>query len=246
MDIPTKKRRTEEVTDYKKCVICQTDTTEPLDKNISIDAYKNILFYVFNRGKYGESKFAERKRLEGLSENDLKQNSTSFHGSCRKTTVSLEKLRRAQNRFEKAVASKDVAVLSRAPGRPSLESKSCLQLKPDDTTDVPQWISRTFTATYNKEICFFCQTHGEKQSVHTIRSENRGKQLCDFVKNCGNEFYKIYLSSAINPEDALTINVKYHRTCWTKHVRAAESNPQHEASDKQESEIAANRVLEFD
>lgn len=45
MDIPTKKRRTEEV-DFKKCIKCQTDTTEALVKNISIDAYKNILFYV--------------------------------------------------------------------------------------------------------------------------------------------------------------------------------------------------------
>ena len=48
MDIPTEKRRTEEV-DFKKCNICQTDTTEALVKNISIDAYKNILFYVCSR-----------------------------------------------------------------------------------------------------------------------------------------------------------------------------------------------------
>ena len=129
MDIPTKKRRTEEV-DFKKCIICQTDTTEALVKNISIDAYKNILFYVCSQGKYGETEFAEAsKRLEGVSEHDPKQSSATFHASCRKATVSSEKLKRAQTRFEKAVASNDVAVLSRAPGRPSLESKSCLPLE---------------------------------------------------------------------------------------------------------------------
>ena len=117
MDIPKKKRRTEEKVDFKKCIICQTDTTEPLVKNVSNDAYKNILFYVLSRGKYGESEFLEASKcLEGVSEDDLKQNSASFHASCRKTTVSSEKLKRAQTRFEKAVASNDVAVLSCAAG----------------------------------------------------------------------------------------------------------------------------------
>lgn len=111
MDIPTKKRRTEEV-DFKKCIKCQTDTTEALVKNISIDAYKNILFYVCCLWKDGETEFAEAsKRLEGVSEHDLKQSSATFHASCRKATVSSEKLKRAQTRFEKAVASNDVAVL---------------------------------------------------------------------------------------------------------------------------------------
>ena len=53
-------------------------------KNVSNNAYKNILFYVLSGGKYGESEFLEAsKRLEGMSEDDLKQNSASFHASCR-------------------------------------------------------------------------------------------------------------------------------------------------------------------
>lgn len=112
-------------------------------QNISID--ENILFYVFSRGKYGESEFAEaRKRLEGVSEEDLKQSSTSLHASCRKSTVSSEKLKRAQARFEKAVSSNDVAVLSRAPGRPSLESKSCRPIELGKTPIVPQRLSRVY------------------------------------------------------------------------------------------------------
>ena len=245
MDIPKKKRRTGEV-DLKKCIICQKETTEVLVKNISIDAYKNILFYVFSRGKYGESEFAEAsKRLEGVSEDDLKQSSASFHASCRKSTVSSEKLKRAQVRFEKAVASNDVTVLSRAPGRPSLESKSCRPLIAlDETPSVPQRLSLTSTAAYNKELCFFCQKHDDKQAVHAIQSESRGKQLHEFVKNCDSDLYKVYLSSTITPDDALSIDVKYHRICWTKHVlRAADHIPQPEHTVHQENEIAAN--IEF-
>ena len=119
----------------------QKETTEPLVKNISISAYKNILFYVFSRGKYGESEFAEAsKHLEGVSKDDLKQSSASFH---------------AQVRFEKAVASNDIAALSLAPGRPSLESKSCRPIAFDETPSIPQRLSRMSTAAYNKERCFF-------------------------------------------------------------------------------------------
>lgn len=128
MDIPKKKRRTGEV-DFKKCIICQKETTEALVQNISID----------------ENIFAEAsERLEGVSEEDLKQRSTSFHASCRKSTVSSEKLKRAQARFEKAVSSNDVAVLSRAPGRPSLESKSCRPIELGKTPIVPQRLSRVY------------------------------------------------------------------------------------------------------
>ena len=244
MDIPKKKRRTEEEVDFKKCIIpvCQKETSEPLVQNASIDAYKNILFYVISRAKYGESEFVgASKRLEGLSEDNLRQSTATFHASCRKTTVSSEKLKRPQNRFEKAVASKDVAVLSRTPGRPSLESRSTPSPKPSETPEVPKRKSRTSTAAYNKELCFFCQTHDEKQSVHAIQTENRGTLLCHFVKKCENDLYKVYLSSAIKPEDALSIDVKHHRTCWTKHiVRGGENTPQHETTVKQETEIAAN------
>ena len=44
MDIPKKKRRTEEKVDFKKCIICETDKTEPLVKNVSNDAYKTFCF----------------------------------------------------------------------------------------------------------------------------------------------------------------------------------------------------------
>ena len=53
--------------------------------------------------------------------------------------------------------------------------------------------------------------------------------------------YKFYLSSAIKPDDALSIDVQYHRTCWTKHVvRTTDNFPQLESTVKQENEIAAN------
>ena len=77
--------------------------------------------------------------------------------------------------------------------------------------------------------------------MHAIQTETRGKQLHDFVKNCDNDLYKVYLSSAIKPDDALSIDVQYHRTCWTKHVvRTTDNCPQLESTVEKENEIAAN------
>jgi len=73
------------------------------------------------------------------------------------------------------------------------------------------------------------------------------KQLTEFVKNCDNDLFKLYLSSAIQPEAALSIGVHYYCPCWLKHViraplpedkdRAAARDPQ------QENKIAAG--IEF-
>ena len=71
-------------------------------QNASIDAYKNILFYVFSRAKYGEIEFVgASKGLEGPSEGNLRQSKATSRASCRKTNVSSEKLKRAQKRFER-------------------------------------------------------------------------------------------------------------------------------------------------
>ena len=56
--------------------------------------------------------------------------------------------------------------------------------------------------------------------------------------------YRVYLSSAIKPDDALSIDVQYHRTCWTMYVvRTTDNFPQLESTVKQENEIAAK--IEF-
>ena len=136
--------------------------------------------------------------------------------------VSSQKLERVKTRFEKATESKNSSVLSRTSGQPSIETQTC-SLFPvcDERATVStgsKRISRSYTAAYNKELCSFCQTHDEKQPVHAILFESRGKQLSHFVKNCNNDLYKVFLSRAINPEDALSIDIQYHCTCWTKYI----------------------------
>lgn len=212
MNNPKKKRRIDDAVDFDSCVICQEETSEPLVTNVSTDAYRNIVYYVLNRAKYGESDFLEAgKCLSSLTEDDLKTNQAKVHASCRKV-----KLERARARHEKALSSGNASILNKIKGRPTVTAETIQPLPPADSN--PRRISRSFTATYNKELCVFCQNHDGKQEVHSIQTENRGKQLRDFVQRCDNDLYKVYLSSAIKSDDALSIDVKYHRTCWSKYV----------------------------
>ena len=62
------------------------------------------------------------------------------------------------------------------------------------------------------------------------------KQLSEFVKDCHNDLYKVNLTSAIQPEDALPIDVHYHRACWMKHVIRAMTHEDKARADAQDSE----------
>ena len=102
--------------------------------------------------------------------------------------------------------------------------------------------SRQSTASYDKNLCFFCQTAKDNEPVHAIQSRKRGEELHQYVSSCDIDIYKVYLSAAINPSDALAIDVKYHRLCWMKRVLDWQQQPASKTCAV-ESEIAA--TVEF-
>ena len=175
------------------------------------------MHFAHSRTAYGENEFATIGRLlEGVSAEELGQNNASFHARCRKRLVNSAMQKRAEARFEKAAASKNTSILSRPPGRPSLASQTSSSIPVAFhglTEQTSKRILRSCTATFNKKLCFFCQSHDDKQDIHVIQTENWRKQLSAFVKNCHNDLYKVYLTSTKEPDDALPIDVHYHRTC---------------------------------
>ena len=251
MEIPSKKRRVEEKPDFGKCIICQEETRESLVQSVSEEAYASVLHFAYSRTACGENEFATISRLlEGVSAEELRQNNASFHARCRKRLVNSAMLKRAEARFEKAASSQNTSILSRPPGRPSFASQtgsSTPVVFHGLTEQTSKRILRSSTATFNRKLCFFCQSHDDKQDIHVIQTENRRKQLLEFVKNCHNDLYKVYLTSTIEPEDALPKDVHYHRACWMKHVIRAmtpEDKARADAQDsEQENKVAAD--IEF-
>ncbi|CAH3121041.1 unnamed protein product [Porites lobata] len=148
-------------------------------------------------------------------------------------------LKRAEARFEKVAASQNTSILLRPPGRPSFASQTGSSLPVSFhglTEQTSKQILRSSTAAFNKKLCFFCQSHDDKQDSHVIQTENRRKQLSEFVKNCHNDLYKVYFTSTIEPEDALPRDVHYHRACWMKHVINAMAREDKDTADAQDSE----------
>ena len=208
---------------------------------MSEEAYASVFHFAHSRTACGENEFAIISRLlEGVSAEELRQNNASFHARCRKRLVNSAMLKRAEARFEKAAASQNTSILSHPPGRPSLASQTGSSIPVDFhglTEQTSKRILRSSTATFNKKLCFFCQSLEDKQDVQVIQSENRRKQLSEFVKNCQND-----LTSTIQPEDALPKDVHYHRACWMKHVIHAMPPEDEDRADAQDCE-QENKVV---
>ena len=245
-----KKRRVEEKPDFGKCIFCQEETRESLVQSVSEEAYAGVLHFAHSRTAYGENEFATISRLlEGVSAEELGQNNASFHARCRKRLVNSAMLKRAEARFEKAAASQNTSILSHPPGRPSLASQTSSSIPVAFhglTEQTSKRILRSSTATFNKKLCFFCLSHDDKQDIHLIHTENWRKQLSEFVKNCHNDLYKVYLTSTIEPDDTLPIDVHYHRTCWMKHVIRAMAPEDNDRADAQDSEQENKNVADIE
>jgi len=208
---------------------------------VSEEAYASVLHFAHSRTACGENEFATISRLlEGISAEELRQNNASFHARCRKRLANSAMLKRAEARFEKAAASQNISILSHPPGKPSLALQTGSSIPVDFhglTEQTSKRILRSSTATFNKKLCFFCQSLEDKQDVQVIQSENRRKQLSKFVKNCQNE-----LTSTIQPVDALPKDLHYHRACWMKHVIHAMPPEDKDRANAQDSE-QENKVV---
>ena len=148
---------------------------------MSEEAYASVLHFAHSRTAYGENEFATISRLlEGVSAEELRQNNASFHARCRKRLVNSAMLKRAEARFEKAASSQNTSILSRLPGRPSFASQtgsSTPVVFHGLTEQTSKRILRSSTATFNKKLCFFCQSHDDKQDIHLIHTENWRKSV---------------------------------------------------------------------
>ena len=51
-----------------------------------------------------------------------------------------------------------------------------------------------------------------------IATENAGLSLKEAIRKSGDDKLQVKLCTAINPEDAHAIDIKYHKRCWAMHV----------------------------
>ena len=84
---------------------------------------------------------------------------------------------------------------------------------------------RKSAASYNKEICAFCQENKKDNAPHEVRSESMGARIKYVAKNSSDQSLKIRLANLIASEDAkagVAFDIKYHLPCLISAERSAE------------------------
>lgn len=80
-------------------------------------------------------------------------------------------------------------------------------------------LTRSKTAPYDKDVCFFCNDEARyQQPLHLVSTKSAGYSLEAAVKKLDDPKLLVKLSTAIDARDAHAIDIKYHKNCWTKHV----------------------------
>ena len=77
--------------------------------------------------------------------------------------------------------------------------------------------TRSFTEPLNKDICFFCQEDTEEK-LFKVCTQNAGQSLKSAIDKSEDVILRTRLNTCISPTDAHAMDVRYHKSCWRKHV----------------------------
>ena len=183
---------------FKLCVVCNTLTTEKLVEEMTLESYNTFFDAAMKHKECQNAIFTSLfKVIENCNSGlDLMKKGVRYHRSCRGKVCHKNKLERAQKRYQED----HIEML-----------KYCndnLQNKRIKRSDVPR---------FKSEQCFFCQ-NVTSELLHAIQSQHRSILLREFAENDENDQYRIHLSAVINQNNALTLGIKYHASCWIKFI----------------------------
>ena len=164
---------------------------------------KNHDTFIRQRACYGDNDYPEiSRRLGDVTSNDLVSSLATWHRKCYQDTVHAGMCNRTKGHYEQRTASKSTR-------RESISSNSSFT----------GTFTRSQSTPFNKDLCFFCENEASYNNpLHTVATENAGHSLKEAIKKSGDEKLQVKLCTAINPEDAHAIDIKYHKRCWAMHV----------------------------
>ena len=169
------------------------------------------------------------KKLRFTSVQELEDGRASWHRSCYKDAVHAEMLSRARERYERQLEG---------------HNESRPKSRPDSSVEMPQ-LTRSKTSPYNKNVCsFYDGPPGYCKNLHNISTFSAGESLRTAIGMSGNDKLSVKLNTSISPDDAHSIDIKYHKNCWkiqVSHVLRRETSKS--SSAKLAGEIAAQ--MEF-
>ena len=206
----------QEATNWNKCILCQSDdpTKGPMVSDPRLTSYQKVLDAVHERAILYDGDYVEvQRRLKHNTKETLCEQKVSWHRSCYASATNHSHIKRAQDRHEHALPTGSYPVKKRGQKRGSTEI--------DEAGPSTSGWSPTFTwsctVPLDKAQCFFCQEDNGQQ-LFKVCSNNSGEALKAAVEMSHNEALKTRLNTSISSTDAHAIDVRYHKSCWTKHV----------------------------
>ncbi|CAH3164810.1 unnamed protein product [Porites lobata] len=137
--------------------------------------------------------------LKDLPLEELKEKAT-WHRSCYQETTHSGKIKRVKERFQREV---------RGPNEARRKTSESLQ----------GLLTRSKTVPYDSNLCFFCEEKAKYQNpLHLVSTSSAGSSLDNAVKQSKDPKLLVKLSTALDSTDAHAIDIKYHKSCWAKHV----------------------------
>ena len=186
-------------TDYKLCIICQSESDQSLIAAPS--SHEKILDVIRERTRYGCGNFSEiSRRLGDITHETLKLNSATWHRQCYQDTVHAGMCKLVNWHYGKKLSQMSTPV-----------SYSWNQS--------PSTFTHSQSVPYNKYLCFFYECPGTyRNPLHKVSTTSADQALNRAIEKSKTEKLHVKLCTLINPEDAHAIDIRYHKRCWATHV----------------------------
>ena len=155
---------------------------------------------------------------------DLEEHNAQWHRSCYQSATHLRSVKAAEDAY---AASLQTGV-KRKVGRPQVHVEAYVEPEAKRGKSSSLFL-RSFSEKLETDRCFFCNENDDKDKLHQVSNVkssdskiSTGRQIYDAVMSGDNDAWKVKIQ-ALNNEDLLSIDLKYHLKCYVKEVKRAKS-----------------------
>ena len=201
-------------TNWQLCVLCQKDLSgkETLILHPRSNTYGHLLQTIGERARFQDDEYVKMNgRLKGQTKETLMANHAVWHRSCYSNSTNNDQIQRAKKRHQANLLVENY--LEENGGQKRIRTDMDEPSVSGSTTP----FTRSAAVPLDKKLCFFCQKNIEEY-LYAVRTENIGRALRDAVEISHDPVLRTRLNTSISPSDAHAIDVRYHKSCWTKHV----------------------------
>jgi len=195
-------------TDFSLCVKCQT-AYGVLVASPQAESFDKFLNAVRHRAELGDADFPLiSRRLQQYTAADLVGNGATWHRNCYTDTVNSHKIERAEKAYQRKVLLSSCDVTDKE------------NVEHTDMSTCERPFTRSSCDTPKADRCLFCNEGSDEDTLHEVTSFNVGRRIREAVEASQNREWQVKLQP-LNPDDARSIDIKYHLYCYVKYVQRA-------------------------